>query len=132
MPEASLLRPRRTPAPETVLLRQCVAVDDIRIEAFIGVHGHEHDRRQSLIVAVELDIVAPPTDTIGDTIDYNRVVAAARTLADEGIALIETFSRRLAEVLMSDPRVVKARVLVTKPGALPNGVARASVVLARP
>jgi dihydroneopterin aldolase len=60
------------------------------------------------------------------------VVAAARTLADEGIALIETFSRRLAEVLMSDPRVVKARVLVTKPGALPNGVARASVVLARP
>jgi hypothetical protein len=27
---------------------------------------------------------------------------------------------------------LKARVLVTKPGALPNGVARASVLLARP
>ena len=129
MPEPSLLRQL---APEAVIARQCVAVDDIRIEAFIGVHGHERDRRQSLIVAVELDIIAPATDGIGDTIDYNRVVEACRVLADEGIALIETFSRRLAEGLMADPRVLKAAVQVTKPGALPNGVARASVLMVRP
>lgn len=129
MPKATLLRPL---APKPLIVRQCVAVDDIRIEAFIGVHGHERDRRQSLIVAVELDIIAPPTDTIGDTIDYNRVAQECRVLADEGIALIETFSQRLAEALMSDPRVLKAAVLVTKPGALPNGVARASVIMVRP
>ena len=113
------------------LLRQTVSVEDIRIEAFIGVHAHEHDRRQSLIVAVELEIAAPESDTIADTIDYNRIVAECRALADEGIALIETFARRLGETLISDLRVASAMVSVTKPGALPNGLASASALIIR-
>jgi dihydroneopterin aldolase len=35
-----------------------VGVDDIRIEAFIGIHAHEKERRQSLIVSAELTIDA--------------------------------------------------------------------------
>lgn len=112
-----------------VLVRQTVAVDDIRVEAFIGVHGHEKNRRQSLIVAVELEILAPDRDTIADAVDYNRIVDTCRELADQGIGLIETFARKLGEELLADRRVLRAEVSITKPGALPNGVARATATL---
>ena len=116
---------------QAVLIRQTVAVDDIRVEAFIGVHGHEKNRRQSLIVAVELEILAPDRDTIADAVDYNRIVDACRALADEGIGLIETFARKLGEELLADRRVLRAEVSIAKPGALPNGVARATATLVR-
>jgi dihydroneopterin aldolase len=109
-----------------------VAVDDIRIEAFIGVHGHEKERRQSLIVAAELEIAPPCADALGETVDYNQIVDACRGLANEGIALIETFAARLAETLMAaDRRIIRAEVQVAKPGALANGRARARACLRR-
>lgn len=116
---------------DPVVIQQKICVDDIRVEAFIGVHGHEKNRRQSLIVAVELEIASPAGDAIADTIDYNQVIAECRILADEGIGLIETFARLLGEALMTDRRVLRADISVAKPGALPNGVARARATLAR-
>ena len=114
---------------QPTVVRQTVVVDDIRVEAFIGVHGHEKDRRQSLIVAVELEIVAPGHDSIAETIDYNRIVGCCRELSDRGIGLIETFARKLGEELLAEQCVLRAQVSVTKPGALPNGVARATAIL---
>jgi dihydroneopterin aldolase len=108
-----------------------VGVDDIRIEAFIGIHAHEKERRQSLIVSAELTIDAPCGDSIADTIDYNQVVEACRALADDGIALIETFATRLCEDMLKDDRVSRVSVRVTKPGALPNGTAWAETTLSR-
>jgi dihydroneopterin aldolase len=122
------------PAPlalQPVVVRQTVVVEDIRVEAFIGVHGHEKDRRQSLIVGVELEIVSPGSDSVAETIDYNRIVDCCRKLSDRGIGLIETFARQLGEELFTDRRVLRAQVSVTKPGALPNGVARATASLVR-
>ena len=116
---------------DDLLTRQCVSVDDIRIEAFIGIHGHEKNRRQSLIIGARLDIVPPKQDAIAETIDYNAIVEHCRALADEGISLIETFATRLARALIADPRVLRAAVTVTKPGALPNGTASTNVVLAQ-
>ncbi|MEP6869049.1 MAG: dihydroneopterin aldolase [Novosphingobium sp.] len=113
------------------LARQTVCVDDIRIEAFIGVHGHEKNRRQSLIVAVELEIDPPRTDRITETVDYNRITEACRELADQGIALIESFATSLGETLMADARIIRASIHVTKPGALPNGIARTTAELVR-
>lgn len=113
------------------LARQTVCVDDIRIEAFIGVHGHEKHRRQSLIVAVELELDPPMADTLASTIDYNRIAEACRELADQGISLIEVFASRLAYMLVADQRVQRASISITKPGALPNGIARATAELIR-
>ncbi len=119
-------------ADQPLVLRQTVVVEDIRVEAFIGVHGHEKDRRQSLIVDVELEIVSPGSDSVAETIDYNRIVGCCRELSDRGIGLIETFARQLGEELLADRRVLRAQVSVTKPGALPNGVAQATATMAWP
>jgi len=120
------LEPAPGHAPAIAARTQTLGVDDIRIEAFIGVHGHEQQRRQSLIVSVELEIAPPRNDTLAETLDYNLIVEACRDLADQGIALIETFAARLADGLMqAEPRIARAEVSVIKPGALPNGIARA-------
>ena len=113
------------------LVSQSVSVDDIRVEAFIGVHAHERLHRQSLNISVTLIIDSPLSDDLAATVDYNLIVDECRTLADEGIALIETFVHRLAHRLIACTGVRRAEVRVEKRGALANGMAGAAIVLER-
>jgi 7,8-dihydroneopterin aldolase/epimerase/oxygenase len=117
--------------PDDLQLTQTVRVEDIRIEAYIGVHGHEKNRRQSLIIAATVEVIPPQHDEITETIDYNMIVDHSRTLADEGISLIETFANKLAYALMSQPYARSAEVYVIKPGALSNGTASCTATLVR-
>lgn len=89
------MRASRLRLAEPVL--QEINVDDIRVAADIGVNAHEVGRRQTLIVAVCLEIASFDGDDIADTIDYNDVVRHAPALGETHIALVETFARRLAE-----------------------------------
>lgn len=106
-----------------------VCVRDLLVEAFVGVHRHEKGRRQTLRLTVILDILAAKADQLEATFDYERIVAAAASLADEHVELIETFARRLAERCRADPRVKRARVEIEKPAALANAIAGAVIVI---
>lgn len=108
---------------------QEINVDDIRLAADIGVNAHEFGRRQTLIVAVRLEIAIFDSDDIADTIDYNHVVRHALALGETHIALVETFARRLAEHCLEHPAVLCADVRITKPGALTNGTASTRIVV---
>lgn len=112
-------------------MAQEVLVSDLRIAAFIGVHAHELGRRQSLVVHVRLGIDWVADDALTRTIDYSCVVDAAQALADQRIALIETFGQRLAAACLDHPAVQRAEVLVEKPGALHHALAAARTVLER-
>jgi dihydroneopterin aldolase len=114
-----------------VKVTQEVLVSDLRLAAFIGVHAHELGRRQSLVVHVRLGIETVGADHLEQTIDYNHVVEAAQALADQRIALIETFGQRLAAACLAFPAVQRAEVLVEKPGALNHAMAAARTVLER-
>lgn len=109
-----------------------VRVHDIRLAARIGAFPHEEGRRQTLRIQVVLKLCAAPSDILAQTVDYGLVVALAEALADEHIALIETFASRLAIQCLEADGVARAEVLVEKPGALANGIASAHVVAARP
>lgn len=102
-----------------------VRVRDLRLAARIGAHAHEMDRRQMLRVAISLTLARAPDDRLDDTIDYDWVVALAEALANEHITLIECFCTRLASACLAAGPVVRAEVVVEKPGALVNGVASA-------
>jgi dihydroneopterin aldolase len=96
-----------------------VFVRGLTVDAEIGVHAHERGRRQPLIVDVELDVAAGGWRSIGETVNYERIVRHARDLADSGhILLVETFAWRLAGACVAEPRVLRARVRVEKPHAL--------------
>jgi dihydroneopterin aldolase len=96
-----------------------VFVRGLTVDAEIGVYAHERGRRQPLIVDVELDVAPGGWRTIGETVNYERIVGHARTLADGGhILLVETFAWRLARACLAEPCALRVRVRVEKPHAL--------------
>ena len=120
--------PQRQPAPAAITASLKVFVRALRIEAEIGVHAHEHGRRQPLILDVELDVDAADCRHIADTVNYETIVAKARALAEAGhMKLVEAFAEGLAHGLLDDPRVRRARVRVEKPEALAPDAAAAGV-----
>lgn len=105
-----------------------VFVRGLTVEASIGVHRREHGRRQRLVIDVELAVELGPGRSIGDTVDYEAITAAARGLADGGhVALVETFARELAKALLALPRARRVKVRVEKPAALAPDAAGAGV-----
>ena len=96
-----------------------VLVRGLKVEAEVGVHVHEHGRRQPLVVDVELDVAAAAGDHLSDAVNYEIIAAKAEAVAAEGhLKLIETFAERLARACLEDSRVSRARVRVEKPEAL--------------
>jgi dihydroneopterin aldolase len=105
-----------------------VFVRGLTVEAEIGVYPHEIGVRQPLIVDIELEVEARGWRHLGDTVDYEAIVAHARAIAAGGhIGLVESYARRLAEACIGEPRVARARVRVEKPRALGSGPAIAGV-----
>lgn len=101
-----------------------VFVRGLKIEAGIGVHDHEHGRLQPLVIDVALELGVVSVARLSDTVNYETVAAAARSLAAEGhIGLVETFAERLAQVCLEDPRVLAAVVRIDKPQALAGAAA---------
>lgn len=96
-----------------------VFVRALRVEAEIGLHAHEQGRRQPLIVDVELDLTGEPWRSVHATVDYEKILAHARAVAEEGhTLLVETFAWRLALACLREAGVTRARVRVEKPLAL--------------
>jgi dihydroneopterin aldolase len=109
-----------------------IFVRALRIEAEIGCYPQEHGRTQPLIVDVELELEPGPVERLSDTVDYDRVVTAARDIAAAGhIGLVETYASRLAQACLAEPRVTRVNVQVEKPEAVPGAVAGVRLSLSR-
>ncbi|MGI8839878.1 MAG: dihydroneopterin aldolase [Caulobacteraceae bacterium] len=127
MPLAKTKPAAREAASPKILVTK-VFVRGLAIEAEVGVHPHERGRRQPLIVDVELDVAAGGWRALADTVNYETIAEAARTLAGAGhIGLVESFAQRLAAACFAQPRVLRARVRVEKPLALAPHAAAAGV-----
>lgn len=110
-----------------------VFVRGLAVEAGIGVHDHEQGRLQPLVIDVTLELAPAPVERLADTINYETVAEAARTIVAEGhVGLVETFAERLALACLDDPRVRRCTVRIEKPGALEAAAAAGcEVVLGR-
>lgn len=115
-------RPGADPSPDPgpgLIEQLSVFVRGIRIDAGIGVHDHEIGRLQRLVIDVTLEVTPAPVERLADTVNYEAVAAAARSVAAAGhIGLVETFAERLAHACLAEPRVLSVRVRVEKPGCL--------------
>jgi len=96
-----------------------VFVTGLKVQAEIGVYRHEIGRVQPLVVDVELDVPTAGSHRLSETLNYETILDAARSIAAQGhIELVETFAERLARACLADTRVTQARVRVEKPLAL--------------
>jgi len=105
-------------SPSSSAERYTVIVRGLIVMCSIGILPEEEHARQRVRVSVEL--TAPPgTEFPGESrrrvINYEKVVAAIRTIADSGhIDLCEGFAERLATACFADPRVAHVRITVEK------------------
>lgn len=98
-------------------------VRNLVLAAKIGVHPHEKVRPPRLRVTVELDMAGdlPRRDELADAVDYERVIAGIRALAvARHINLVETFADAVAQLCLTNARVVAAHVSVEKLDVYPD------------
>ncbi|MGB3456052.1 MAG: dihydroneopterin aldolase [Litorimonas sp.] len=100
-----------------------IFVRGLLIQASIGVHPHEHESTQPVIIDVELDMgdmALPKGDRLAETLDYAIVAEAAERIALEAhVQLVETLAERIADwALAEDARVQRVAVSIAKPQAL--------------
>jgi 7,8-dihydroneopterin aldolase/epimerase/oxygenase len=118
------------PEPEVRAEMSKVFVRGLRLDIEIGAYAHEFGRTQPLVIDVELDAPVAGAQALGDVVNYEKVVKAAKAIAAEGhIDLVETFAERLARACLADPRVTRAHVRVEKPQALAPDADAAGVEL---
>jgi len=106
---------------DTVFVRALTA------ECVIGVFDWEREIRQRVEIDLWLDTdirCAAATDRIEDTVDYKGVSKRILALVERSeFALIESLAERVAAVCLEARGVRRARVRVTKPGAVRHAAA---------
>jgi FolB domain-containing protein len=101
---------------DTILIR------DLLIRGVIGIHDWEREKKQDILINIEMEADCQPagvSDDFHDAVDYRAVTKMVIALV-EGSAffLVEKLAEDIAKLCLQDPRVTLARVRVEKPGAV--------------
>ncbi len=99
-----------------------ILIRDLHLRGIIGIHDWEREKRQDILINVEMVADCLPaglSDDFRDAIDYRGVSKRIIALV-EGSAfyLVEKLAHEIAGICLEDPRVALARVTVEKPGAV--------------
>jgi len=99
-----------------------ILIQDLLIRGLIGIHDWEREKKQDILINVEMEADCRPageSDDFRDAVDYRAVTKEIIALV-EGSAffLVEKLAEEIAKICLQDPRVAAARVRVEKPGAV--------------
>ncbi len=99
-----------------------IFIRDLVLSCSIGVHDWEKLAPQRVRINVDVTAREPGAaleDDIGKVVSYDDLVNSIRGVVAEGhINLVETLAERVADICLSDPRVVIVRVRVEKPDVI--------------
>jgi dihydroneopterin aldolase len=112
-----------------------VFVRGLTVQARLGVYAHERTQSQRVVLGIDLavrDLHAPAgegPDELARVVDYGLVAETARRIACAGhVRLAETLAERIANAILADDRVIRARVSVEKPDVLHDAISVGVVV----
>ena len=101
-----------------------VFVRDLVLDAEIGVHAHEKNRRQRIRLNVDVlaeEDMAQLNDQLENVVCYEDIVNGIKAILDDGhINLVESLAETIAGFILDDPRVLKVTVGVEKLDAIPE------------
>jgi 7,8-dihydroneopterin aldolase/epimerase/oxygenase len=102
-----------------------VTVELVGLEVF-GRHGVDDDEREqgrTFLYDVAVEVAAPASDRLEDTVDYRAVAACVREVSEaQEYRLIEVLASAVADELATRFSVERIRVRVRKPGISPAGL----------
>jgi len=101
-----------------------VYINGLTVETIIGVHEHERNIRQTVVIDIEMCIEADKaavSDWIGYAVDYSAVSDRVIDFVEASqYKLIETLAEQLARIIMREFGVPWIQLRVSKPGAVPR------------
>jgi dihydroneopterin aldolase len=114
-----------------------ITLTGLRVFGHHGVYDDERRVGQYFVVDVTLHLDTRPAaanDDVADTVHYGELAERlAEIVAGEPVDLLETLAQRLADAVLTDPRVERTRVTVHKPDApIPLTFADVTVSIERP
>ena len=99
-----------------------IFVNDLEIEAIIGIFDWEREVKQLIKISyeVEADInKAFKSDNIEDTFDYKSTSKKIIEFVEKSsFHLIETLAENVSKIILQDEKVLNLSLSVSKPGAL--------------
>ena len=99
-----------------------IHIRDLRLRCIVGINPEERRKKQDVEINITLyaDLrAAGRTDAMEDTVDYRAIkLRVVEEVEASSFFLLERLAEHVAGVCLSDPKVVRARVLIEKPGAL--------------
>jgi dihydroneopterin aldolase len=109
---------RHLPYADAARAVRHIFVRDYVTSAEIGVWEHEKDTHQQVRISVDLSVQEDNTyhgDQLTNVVCYNDIVVNIDKIIQSGhINLVETLAEKIAEMALSDSRVLSARVKVEK------------------
>ncbi|MFT5509766.1 MAG: dihydroneopterin aldolase [Hyphomicrobiaceae bacterium] len=114
--------PASNPAIVLMKRKRTVFIEGLELMGSIGVYEHEHRDRQPVIISLSMDVTDiydGASDKLIDVYDYDIAIGAIRETVDAGhYNLIETLAEAIARLVLTDHRVISARVRIEKPAVL--------------
>lgn len=99
-----------------------IRIKNLRLKAIVGLNDWERRRLQRIIINIAMTLdgkQAAQSDRIEDTIDYKQLKKKIiQGVENSNFFLIEKLASHILEIVMKNPKVVRATVEVDKPGAL--------------
>jgi len=99
-----------------------ILIQDLLIRGIIGIHDWEREKKQDILINIEMEADCRPagqSDDFRDAVDYRAVTKSVIGLIEESeFYLVEKLAEEIAKICLHDDRVTLARVRVEKPGAV--------------
>jgi len=103
-----------------------IIIEDLNVEAFIGIYQHEKENKQPLFITLELSVnLSKPalSDNINDTIDYDNVVSDVKSvLESKHFELIESAAMEIMRTLFKHHNCATIKIIINKPNAIADAV----------
>lgn len=103
---------------------ETIHIKNLRVECIVGVHSHEREQAQPLIVDVALAVdfaAASQSEALENTVDYSEVAREIENFVQVGrYQLLETLTRELAAHLGERFGLNRVALRVAKPQAVPG------------
>ncbi|MBX3444630.1 MAG: dihydroneopterin aldolase [Planctomyces sp.] len=99
-----------------------IDIEGLLVRAIVGINPEERVNRQDVVIDLRLSVdlrQAAKSDSIEDAVNYRTLTKAVIAFVEASqFQLIEKLADEIARLCLSDPRVLRVRVRLQKPGAV--------------